>query len=543
MIKKFTLLAIFFIFIYTSKVVHADCRIENSLDNIRKAGRHFFEADNGSKICQFSSILSGKHDSCYGVQRIDNNILQVISFGICSYEREKIPISAKPEFGNYFECIEDNWSIRQGNGVCYMMTNNENEFWKDLDSNIVKGEVKNLKIEIQKIPTPTLIPQPEGIADQKKCVVPDKVDFWGNVKSIEPQLRLNFNEAYCKKNDRGVSTIYVCNDQAKQSIKTESGEEFYVAFKQSECIVPISGEKLSCNFENSVKKINEIFCEKKTFMCKENEDCLSFCPEETHYSAQIPRPCGELVNGQYEGVCCPRKITNVQLDEEVIPLLTCGNGEAKLGEKSKRCCPMTQKNTYYSLSPFFSLIEKIPILGSSVISIYEKFIDKTIDIQNKVTYEPCFIGYPSTPNNLNDPQCLCLSQLEITPTPFQSVREMCERYLPNLEGKFTKENENCKSCAEKAGMWTAFGCLRGNFSDFIKFNIFGTALSLAGLFAILCIIYSAIILQTSAGNPEKIKKAQELLTSCIMGLVLIIFSIFLLRLIGVDILKIPGFGK
>ena len=38
-----------------------------------------------------------------------------------------------------------------------------------------------------------------------------------------------------------------------------------------------------------------------------------------------------------------------------------------------------------------------------------------------------------------------------------------------------------------------------------------------------------------------LKKAQELITSCIMGLMLIIFSIFILRLIGVDILKIPGF--
>ena len=50
------------------------------------------------------------------------------------------------------------------------------------------------------------------------------------------------------------------------------------------------------------------------------------------------------------------------------------------------------------------------------------------------------------------------------------------------------------------------------------------------------------MMQTSQGNPEKLKKAQEMLTSCIMGLMLIIFSVLILRLIGVDILKIPGFN-
>jgi len=49
------------------------------------------------------------------------------------------------------------------------------------------------------------------------------------------------------------------------------------------------------------------------------------------------------------------------------------------------------------------------------------------------------------------------------------------------------------------------------------------------------------MMQSSQGNPEKLKKAQEMITSCIMGLMLIIFSVFILKLIGVNILKIPGF--
>jgi len=86
------------------------------------------------------------------------------------------------------------------------------------------------------------------------------------------------------------------------------------------------------------------------------------------------------------------------------------------------------------------------------------------------------------------------------------------------------------------------GCVYTDTKDFIEKTVFGLGIGLAGGFALLCIIYAAFMMQSSQGNPEKLKKAQELITSCIMGLMLIIFSVFILRLIGVSILKIPGFG-
>ena len=47
---------------------------------------------------------------------------------------------------------------------------------------------------------------------------------------------------------------------------------------------------------------------------------------------------------------------------------------------------------------------------------------------------------------------------------------------------------------------------------------------------------------TSQGNPEAVKAATEQLTSAIIGLLFIILSFVILEIIGVDILKIPGFG-
>ncbi len=47
----------------------------------------------------------------------------------------------------------------------------------------------------------------------------------------------------------------------------------------------------------------------------------------------------------------------------------------------------------------------------------------------------------------------------------------------------------------------------------------------------------------SSGNPEKVQAAREQLTSAVVGLLFIIFSITILQVIGVDILHIPGLNK
>ena len=82
---------------------------------------------------------------------------------------------------------------------------------------------------------------------------------------------------------------------------------------------------------------------------------------------------------------------------------------------------------------------------------------------------------------------------------------------------------------------TAIGCIPiGGTNEFIEF-ILRWAIGIGGGIAFLLIIFAGFQIMTSAGNPERLKAGQELLTSAIAGLILLIFSVFILRIIGVNI--------
>ena len=122
-----------------------------------------------------------------------------------------------------------------------------------------------------------------------------------------------------------------------------------------------------------------------------------------------------------------------------------------------------------------------------------------------------------------------------------TAREICApiKTVPNYD---ENEYSSCFDCVVKDdGVWTVLGCFYSDFSRTLNERIFGLVVSIAGIIALGCIIYAAFLMQTSAGNPERTGKAQELMTACITGLIVIIFSIFILRVIGVDILRLPGF--
>lgn len=86
---------------------------------------------------------------------------------------------------------------------------------------------------------------------------------------------------------------------------------------------------------------------------------------------------------------------------------------------------------------------------------------------------------------------------------------------------------------------TAIGTIDTEPMGFIK-RIFGLLLGLSGGVAVVLIILGGYQLMTSQGNKEAVQGARDRITSAIVGLLFLIFSLVILQIIGVDILSIPG---
>lgn len=99
------------------------------------------------------------------------------------------------------------------------------------------------------------------------------------------------------------------------------------------------------------------------------------------------------------------------------------------------------------------------------------------------------------------------------------------------------------TCQNNTGLATAIGCIPINDPNAFLAFILNWAIGIGGGIAFLLIVYASFMIMTSSGNPDRLKAGQELLTSALMGVVLMVFSVFILKVIGVDILKIPGFGN
>jgi len=91
-------------------------------------------------------------------------------------------------------------------------------------------------------------------------------------------------------------------------------------------------------------------------------------------------------------------------------------------------------------------------------------------------------------------------------------------------------------------LYTAIGCIPvSNTNEFVAF-ILRWAIGVGGGIAFLLIIIAGFQIMTSSENPDRLQAGKELLGAAIGGLILLIFSVFILKVIGVDILQIPGFG-
>lgn len=88
-------------------------------------------------------------------------------------------------------------------------------------------------------------------------------------------------------------------------------------------------------------------------------------------------------------------------------------------------------------------------------------------------------------------------------------------------------------------IYTALGCIPVKIDEFVIW-LLPFLFGIVGGISFLLMVYGFILLSTSKGDPKVVQGARETISSAIIGLLVSIFALFLLRLIAVDILQIPG---
>jgi len=137
-----------------------------------------------------------------------------------------------------------------------------------------------------------------------------------------------------------------------------------------------------------------------------------------------------------------------------------------------------------------------------------------------VTLNNCGAGTPVCGGNGVNTTCTCLGFPTTKPIASNNINN---NYL----------------CADGVSVDTALGCIPVQMDKFIAW-LLPVLFSISGGIAFLLMVYGFILITTSNGDPKAVQGAKETITSAVIGLLISIFAIFILRLIAVDILHIPG---
>lgn len=113
---------------------------------------------------------------------------------------------------------------------------------------------------------------------------------------------------------------------------------------------------------------------------------------------------------------------------------------------------------------------------------------------------------------------------------------ICSQVGNRDDEAFTK----CATCQAENGIWTALGCVPTTIDGIVESGL-RLGLGLAGGFALLFIIFGSFTISSSTGDPQRLQTGQQMITSAVVGILLIVFSVIIMNIIGVQILAIPGF--
>ena len=126
---------------------------------------------------------------------------------------------------------------------------------------------------------------------------------------------------------------------------------------------------------------------------------------------------------------------------------------------------------------------------------------------------------------INSSLCLTQSQCDL-------IGSGC---IPPASPTIPVYSPDCGS--DSTGVKTGLGCLSTNPQILVN-TVLPWAIGIGSGIAFLLGLYGALMIVISAGDPEKMQAGKEMITSAVSGLLIIIFAVFILRVIGVDILQL-----
>lgn len=103
----------------------------------------------------------------------------------------------------------------------------------------------------------------------------------------------------------------------------------------------------------------------------------------------------------------------------------------------------------------------------------------------------------------------------------------------DLENCRAYGDENQCRCLENGGIWIAIGCVDPTPVGVLT-RLVQLGLGIMGGVALIQIIYAGIMYQS--GNEEKIRKAREQLLATLTGLAVLVFSVLIVQILGVNLL-------
>jgi hypothetical protein len=90
---------------------------------------------------------------------------------------------------------------------------------------------------------------------------------------------------------------------------------------------------------------------------------------------------------------------------------------------------------------------------------------------------------------------------------------------------------------------TAIGCINYSNPGTIVTSLLGLLAGIGGVAAMGMVALGAGKILTSTGEPEKLMEGREMITNALMGLALIVLSVFVLEFLGVQILGITELSR